>query len=115
MNTLIRLSGLLTIRRVFAVDSIIKLLSGVLIGLSTLHGFAILIQLFLICRPLTAAWDPNVQGKCGNETLAYVLFEIVGLLIDLLIVALPVNIIRNLQMSRRSRWSLILLFSCGAL
>lgn len=88
---LLRLSAILFPKRIFIVKrdewAPFKIASAVLVGLSVSHGVATLLQIFFICRPLAAAWDPNAQ--CVNETLAYVTLEVVGLFIDLGILILP--------------------------
>ena len=59
-----------------------------------------------MCQPLSAAWNPYVQGNCGNEMLAYLFVEVIGLLIDMAIMALPIPAIMRMQMStlRKLKW-----------
>ena len=82
-------------------------------ALSILHGLAVLIEAFLICRPVSAAWSPNGSDKCGNETLAFVIFEVIGLKIDLAISLLPLTGVYRLGFPLKQKLSLGILLSLG--
>ena len=92
-----------------------RIIIPLLLALSVLYGIAVLLQIFLKCHPLSAAWDPNANGACGNETLAYVLLESFGLFIDLLIMVVPIFRISQLDMSLKTRWKVGSVFSLGGL
>lgn len=61
------------------------------------YSLAILLDIFLICRPLEAAWDTSIHGEIGNQVLSYLLLEVFGLLIDLTILAMPSFLIYKLD------------------
>ncbi len=53
------------------------------------YGLAILLDIFLIRRPVEAAWDTSIHSERGNQVLSYFLLKVFGLLIDLAILATP--------------------------
>ena len=54
-----------------------------------------------------------IQGNCGNETLAYIILEVISLVADLGIVILPIRFILTLQMTVKRRLGFITSFSLG--
>ena len=112
---MLRVSISLSLFRMFHFHFQVRLLSRILIWLSVLDFLAIILQIFLICRPLNAAWDPSAQGECANEAIAYIALEVVGFMIDLAILVAPFPIILKLQVRRRKKWTYIALYSLGAM
>ena len=56
-----------------------------------MHAAASILQIFLLCRPFAAHWDPRVLGFCGDHVVAFVTLEVSGLLLDIAILSLPVR------------------------
>lgn len=115
VNTLIRISALLFIRLVFGVDVKVKLIAWVSIVMSVLCYMALVLQVCLICRPISAAWDTTVSGSCGDQVLSYVIVEIVGMIIDLVIIVLPIPPIWRLKTTFAKRLGMSSLLSFGAM
>lgn len=113
--TLLRISALLNLLTNFGISRQCRFLCFPSIWLCLLNYLAILLPMFFICKPLVAAWDPNAQGQCGNETIAYVNLEIVGIVIDLVILVLPIPMIFRLTMPLREKWIAFSFFSFAAL
>ena len=103
MNTLVRVSALLFTKRIFGVEAWIRSAIWGLIIISVLYGGAIVLEIFLICRPLAATWDPDISGDYGDQIISYVVLEIAGLFIDLAILILPLIRLWSLQISRRAK------------
>ncbi|KAI1355775.1 hypothetical protein F5Y01DRAFT_326304 [Xylaria sp. FL0043] len=115
VNVLIRISASIAIKALFGVVNQWRVLSNVAMTLSILHGiFSVLIGA-LVCRPLNAAWDPNVEGTCINQTASFIAIEAIGLAIDVMILAIPCLVIPRLMMSRKRQWAFVLLLSSGSL
>jgi hypothetical protein len=85
-----------------------------LIIVSALHCIAVVLEVFLICRPMAAAWNNNLAGTCGDQIVSYVVLEILGLLIDLVILVWPVWLLATLQLSPKTKAWLIFIFSSGS-
>lgn len=79
------------------------------------YGFAILLDIFLICRLVEAAWDTSIHGECGNQVLSYLLLEVFGLLIDLAILAMPPFLIYELDIPWKMKASVSGMLSIGVL
>ncbi|MCJ1239013.1 hypothetical protein MMC14_007006 [Varicellaria rhodocarpa] len=74
---------------------------------------ATILEALLICRPISAAWDQNTRGSCGNDVAAYIVFEISGLIIDLAIGTWLIPLDLRLQMNKRRKIQVILIRSTG--
>lgn len=70
----------------------------ILIVLSVLHFLSSLLGGFLICRPVSKTWKPAVKGQCGNEFVAHMSFETIGLALDKTIILWPLYDIMNLKL-----------------
>ncbi|KAI2615379.1 hypothetical protein GGR54DRAFT_613218 [Hypoxylon sp. NC1633] len=115
VNTFIRLSALLLLHKIFSGSYRFRHLSIIIICCSIMHGIAGMLTAVLICRPIQAAWDSQVRGSCGNQTVAYVIIEVYGLAIDVVITSLPIPMVLGLQLPMRERCRVILLLSVGML
>ncbi|KAK8177277.1 hypothetical protein IWX90DRAFT_13025 [Phyllosticta citrichinensis] len=72
-----------------------------------------IMQVFLICRPVSASWDPRGSRVCGNVVMVYVALCIINLFTDLVIMFLPVPFIRRLQMDTSTKVGLYVMFVLG--
>ena len=115
VNTLIRISVLLCTMKLFSFSRPLGICCLILIVLSVLYGVAIVLEIFLICRPLAAAWDSNISGECGQEVVSYVVLEIFGLGIDLAILIAPLRVIWRLLLTTRSKIEVSCVLSAGGL
>ena len=86
-----------------------------LLILSVLYGLVIILEIFLICRPMAVDWNASINGKCGNQIVSYVVLEILGLLLDFIIIMMPIPIIWSLQVNRARRFGLSFFFSIAIL
>ncbi|KAI0410571.1 hypothetical protein F5X98DRAFT_359262 [Xylaria grammica] len=115
VNSLIRLSALITIKNIFGVIRKYRIWSNVVMALSIAHGLSTILVGALVCRPLNAAFDPNAKGVCINQIASFVAIEATGLALDLLILAVPFLAVPQLQMPRSSKCITIFVLSAGAL
>lgn len=86
-----------------------------LLTLSVLYGLVIILEIFLICRPMAVDWNASINGKCGNQIVSYVVLEILGLLLDFIIIMIPIPIIWSLRMNRAKRFGISISLSIGIL
>ena len=115
MNAFNRLAGGYFLTRVFGVARSARLIISSINTLVVLHCFANIVVAFAICRPLRASWNNSVPGTCGDQKLAYLLFEILGMMFDLAVIIFPVWSIGKVQMSSKQKLTLRLVFSAGAM
>ena len=83
--------------------------------LTILYGLVVILEVFLICRPLAVDWNPHVDGKCADQIVSYLVLEILGLLIDFTILVTPIPVILRIQMYWRLKMQIVALMSMGAL
>ena len=115
VNTLIRVISLLVIERIFGFNRVLRSSFRGLLVLSGLHGLTLMLVVFLICRPIAAAWDSSVIGECGNQVVSYVSLEAIGALIDLVILALAPPMIFRLHIPWKKQVLYSSLLSVGIL
>ena len=103
---------IISLKHIF-LQPLCQLLTKILLILSALYGIVLVLEVLLVCRPIAAAWDPNVKGSCGNEVIAYIILETLGLILDLAIAVLPVGFILDLQLNTRQNFAINGVFSVG--
>lgn len=67
------------------------------------------------CKPLRAAWNPLIAGKCINRAATYKATASTGLVADVYIIVLPIPTIVGLYMPLRQKIGLIIVFGIGVL
>ncbi|KAK8085943.1 hypothetical protein PG994_000917 [Apiospora phragmitis] len=112
--TLFRTATLIMIRRIFGVASFCRHLTLILLGLGAIHGVAAVLVTLLICQPIRANWDHSA-GHCGKQTEAYVAFEVLGLILDLIPAVAPLYWVYRLMLPLRKRLYVSLILSVGFL
>lgn len=75
----------------------------------------VIVQGFVLCRPVQYNWDKSTQGSCSGEHTAYLISGVVNLAIDIFIVVLPMPSVFRLHMTLSKRISVAAMFSLGAL
>ncbi|KAK7924044.1 hypothetical protein PG985_006098 [Apiospora marii] len=71
--------------------------------------FAIVFQ----CFPPQKAWKPQLEGFCVDRRILLVTASAINIVLDLLILGLPLHIFIGLQIPRRTKIALILIFLLG--
>lgn len=75
---------------------------------------AIILQAFLICKPLAYNWNLSIKGgRCGNQNQGFLAQAITNLLLDVMIVSLPLPVLWGLQMRAGKKVSITIMFSIG--
>lgn len=72
-----------------------------------------ILQIFLICRPFAASYDPGVSGTCGNQKASFLAIGCFNALTDLAILVLPVHTIWSLHTKTGTKLSLLAIFLVG--
>jgi hypothetical protein len=115
VNTFIRVSAALFIIKVFGGFVKVMFIAKLIIILSILYGIVVILEIFLVCRPLAMAWDSQIKGRCGNQLVSYVSLEAIGLFLDSAIMIVSILPIwkQNLKLARKIATTI--LFSLGVL
>lgn len=112
--TPIKISILCFYHRIFAVASFRRV--NYAVGIFCLVWLVVgIIADCLYCVPLRAYWDTSVDGHCYNFNTYFLAMEIIDLLQDVIIIALPLKTIATLQLSVQKKVGLLGVFLCGTL
>ena len=114
VQSLAKMSILLFYGRVFP----LKWFQGTLyvsIAFVLLHFIVFLMILTFQCTPVAFVWDRSLQGKCLPITAVSYVGGGLAIFEDMFILALPIPCLYKLQMSRRKRITLCVMFSIGSL
>jgi hypothetical protein len=85
-------------------------------ALSFAYFVTVFLESFLLCTPVQYNWDKTVpNGKCANQTLAYLVSGGTNLVIDAFIVVLPMPQLYGLQIPLQKRIAIAAMYSLGAL
>ncbi|THC97924.1 hypothetical protein EYZ11_002622 [Aspergillus tanneri] len=112
--TLVKMSILFFYRRVFAVAGFRRINTFVM-AFCMVWFVAAVIGDLLYCIPIQRFWDPSAGGSCFNFAAYFLAMELVDMLLDVVIIALPVNTILGLHLSLRKRLALLGIFLLSAL
>lgn len=115
MTGLLRIAACLLTHSSFYASKFARLTTVTIMILSASLAAASIIQIFLICQPFAAQWNPRVLGTCGDQVASFMALESVGVVLDLGIFLVPSLMIMRLQMRLESKVQAILVFNIGAM
>ena len=78
-------------------------------------AMSVILEAFLLCRPLAANWDSTIPGVCGDRNTVYISSGALNVMTDLMIIALPLPYILRLNLALRRKLGLLLMFTMGIL
>ena len=105
----------LVIAKLFGVSRKMRCIIQLLLVLCILYGLVVVLEVFLICRPMSVNWDTDVEGSCGDQVVSYLVLELLGLLLDIAIIVVPLPGIWRLQTGWTIKVSITVIFSIGVL
>ncbi|GKT44581.1 satratoxin biosynthesis SC1 cluster protein 4 [Colletotrichum spaethianum] len=93
-----------------------RIVTMTFIGLATAYALTYLFLIVFSCRPTQASWDLSARpgAVCVDKNIVYMALSGTNIIMDIVCLILPLKIIIPLQMARRQKWSLILLFATGS-
>ena len=111
-----KISLLLFLRSLFITPWFRKL-DYALMGLCVIWYIVTTLALFFQCRPVAAAWDVTLLTDAHCTPLGKIIagYEVSNVVIDLLIIALPINEVRKLNTSLPRKIGICFLFVLGGL
>ncbi|KAI2465845.1 hypothetical protein F4781DRAFT_407864 [Annulohypoxylon bovei var. microspora] len=74
---------------------------------------SVVLETFLLCRPLAYNWDTFIKGTCGDRNAVYVVAGATNMVTDFMILLMPVPIIWKLKFPTSQRVGLTATFSLG--
>ncbi|KAL3295225.1 integral membrane protein [Colletotrichum asianum] len=96
-------------------DQSFRIVVMTLIGIVTAYSIAYQLLSLFGCRPVYASWDAVAlkTASCVDKETVYMVLSIANIIMDIVILVLPLKVVIPLQMARRQKASVILLFATG--
>ncbi|KAK8075604.1 hypothetical protein PG997_010267 [Apiospora hydei] len=92
----------------FAVITLIVIVSAYALAYQVVSIFS--------CKPMKAAWDITItDATCVDKEAVYMGLSISNIIMDVIILLIPIHVVYPLQMSKRQKVSLVMLFATGGL
>ena len=85
-----------------------------MLGLLTIYGIWTVLGSALMCIPVQYFWGVG-EGHCMNRLAFWFSNAALNIFTDILIFAIPVPLIRSLQLPSRQKMALLFVFAFGAL
>ncbi|PGH33738.1 hypothetical protein GX50_03478 [[Emmonsia] crescens] len=79
----------------------------------TLYGLWVVLASFLTCIPVKKFWDDTAEGSCMNRDALWLSTAIVHIITDVILLAMPMPILIRLNLPKRQRVALVLVFALG--
>ena len=114
-NASVKFSILMFYIRIFGTDRKFRRNVYIVGGIVAAWATHIVLETFLICRPLSMNWDPAAGGHCGNRNVMFVVAGATNMVTDIMVMALPIPALWKLQMPMIRKIGLMAVFSLGRL
>lgn len=110
----VKLAILLQVQHIFAVSSKLRLyLVQSLIWSNACWYFAYTFVVAFACAPTAKSWDFELRGHCISSNTLVALATVPSAVSDLVMLVLPISWVWKLQMARRRKFAVSLIFAMG--
>ncbi|KAI1204348.1 uncharacterized protein F4807DRAFT_447797 [Annulohypoxylon truncatum] len=107
-------SILLFYQRVFGVSrSSVRWFARATMVIVFLWMVSVVLETFLLCRPLAYNWDTSIKGSCGDRNTVYVVAGATNMVTDFMVLLIPVPTIWKLSLPISQRIALTATFGLG--
>ncbi|KAH6894369.1 hypothetical protein B0T10DRAFT_603872 [Thelonectria olida] len=79
------------------------------------YSIGLFFPLVFACRPITMNWDITVKGECLNQPSLYIATAVANIVSDIILFALPIRMVINLQIPQRQKIGLLGIFCVGSM
>ena len=112
----VKLAILLQVQHIFATSSKLRLyLVQSLVWSNACWYFAYTFIVVFACTPIAKSWDLELPGHCISSNSLVTLASVPSVVSDLFILVLPIFWVWKLQMARRRKLEVSLIFAMGIL
>lgn len=112
---LVKFSMLRFYARIFSINRVFTLAVWSAAVVIFLWMVSVVLETFLLCRPLAYNWDTTIDGTCGNRQAVYVGAGVSNMVTDFMVLLLPIPFVWRLRMPTASKMSLLGIFCLGIL
>ena len=67
------------------------------------------------CYPVAKFWNPTLEGTCEQQTRFWYSNPLLNLLTDVWLLILPIPVIRQLQLPKKQKLGLVVIFALGGM
>ena len=112
----VKLAILLQVQHIFATSSKLRLyLIQSLVWSNACWYFAYTFIVVFACTPTAKSWEFELPGHCISSNLLVTLNSVPSVISDIFILVLPIFWVWKLQMARRRKFEVSLIFAMGIL
>ena len=97
----------------FGINNVFRNVNFTLAAVVVSFGFGVFLQELLLCRPLAKTWNPLLPGVCGSSSATILAEAVINMVLDITILSLPMPLVWRLQMTRRRKIILTIVFGLG--
>ncbi|KAK3376379.1 hypothetical protein B0T24DRAFT_618563 [Lasiosphaeria ovina] len=108
----VKLSVLMFYLRVF-VNKGLRTAVKVVMALVISWSLGNILQIFLLCRPFAASYDPFTKGECGSQLASFIAVGAFNIATDLIVLSLPIPTVWSLKTTTRAKLALTAVFLIG--
>ncbi|RDW76096.1 hypothetical protein BP5796_06917 [Coleophoma crateriformis] len=108
-----KLSIICQYMRIFTTPNVLKL-CRVMIGVLILYGCWTVFGSAFMCIPVNFFWDSSIKGSCMNKLAFWFSNAALNITTDLMIFAIPIPLVRQLQLPKKQKIALMFVFAFGA-
>lgn len=101
--------------RIFQAYRPFQLASYAMLAFIAIPSLVIIMFTILSCRPIAYFWDRDLSGHCLDVTALAYANSALAVAQDVLLIAMPVFMLWNLNMNRRKKWFIACMFAVGSL
>ena len=87
----------------------------VTLGVVTVYTIWAVFSSIFACTPIPYFWDKSLKGHCINQFAMWFSNAGVNILTDLAIIILPMPVLRRLNLAKRQKRALTVVFAIGGL
>ncbi|KUJ23478.1 uncharacterized protein LY89DRAFT_728223 [Mollisia scopiformis] len=99
--------------RIFGNTRSFRISAYVVLAFIVCWALSVVLETFLLCRPVAYNWDTSIKGTCGDRNTVYVSAGALNVITDFMVMSLPVPHILTLQLKMKKKLGLLLMFSLG--
>lgn len=99
--------------RIFGNTRSFRISAFVVLAFIICWALSVILETFLLCRPVAYNWDTSIKGTCGDRNKVYVSAGALNVITDFMVMSLPIPHILSLQLKLKKKLGLLLMFSLG--
>ncbi|KFX94880.1 hypothetical protein O988_06098 [Pseudogymnoascus sp. VKM F-3808] len=110
---LTKLSIIFQYKRIFTTPMINRL-CNIMLGVLVVYGLWTIVGSIVMCIPVAAFWDEKIKGHCMNRLQFWFANAGVNIATDIIIFAIPMPLLKQLQLPKKQKIGLMFVFGFGA-